>query len=145
MGTTGVYNRGKFNIAHGVTILDQSDVRVLLVNSGYVFSAAHNVVADVTFELGGTGYVRKALTHKTLVEDDVGGFASWSADNVVWPGSSFTGSGGGGGTPDAAIFYLEGSDDSTRQLICSLDLNPKIAPIGVDYTLQIATGIMRLV
>lgn len=146
MGTTSVYNRGKFNIGRGIVVLDQSDIRVLLVNSGYVFSAAHDTVADITFELGGTGYARKALVGKTMTENDGGGFAVWDANDVTWLGASFTGAGLGGGTPDAAILYLEGSSDVVRQLICCIDITPKAAPVGADFVLQFgAAGIMKLV
>lgn len=146
MGTTGAYNRGKFSIANGSLSLLTADIRVLLVNSGYIFSAAHNTVADVTFELGGTGYARKQLVNKTLVEDDTNNLARFDADDVLWAGASFTGSGPGGGTPDAAVLYVEGASDATRTLLCSLDLNPKVAPSGVDITLQIGSaGIANLV
>lgn len=143
MGVTGVYNHGKFAIGRAQVDLANADIRVLLVNSGYVFAPTHNFVSDITFELGGTGYVRKILANKTAVEDDIGNLVKFDADDLTWTGANFTGSGGGGGTPDAAIIYVESGSDMARNLLFCLDISPKIVPSGVDYTLQFgAAGIL---
>jgi len=137
---TGTYNKGKFLIASGLLALNTADIRVLLVNSGYVFSAAHNFVSDVAFELSGSGYARKVLANKTLLENDTLNRIIFDADNVTWPAATFTGSGLGGGVADSVIVYVENVSDATRSLICCVDATPKIAPVANDYVLQFSAG-----
>lgn len=136
MGSTAAYNRGKYLVTkYDYTLID---VRVLLVSSAYVFSAAHNVIIDVNAaELAGTGYVRKQLTNKQIIEDDASNLARFLADNITWAGSNF-------GTPDAAIVFVENGSDTASELLFSLDLQPKVATTGVDWTLQWPTGIALL-
>lgn len=116
--------------------LATADLRVLLVNNTYVYNAAHNVVSDLSGELAGAGYVRKVLVNKTLVENDVSNTITFDADDILWVGSNF-------GTPDAAIIYLESADDTSRLLLCSVNIDPKVATSGTDFTLQFGpTGIL---
>lgn len=142
---TGVYTHGKFLIGRGAITLDTADIRVLLVNSGYVFSAAHAFVSDIVFEIGGVGYSRKPLLNKVLIENDITSRITFDADNVTWTTASFSGSGLGDGTPDSAIIYVEGSSDALRPLICCVDVSPKLLPVANDYILQFPlTGILAL-
>lgn len=135
---TGVYNRAAYLIGNGLALV-AADLRVLLVSSTYTFNPTHNVVSDITSELAGTGYARKQLAGKTFVEDDVSNLARLSALPVLWTGANF-------GTPDSMIVYIEdAAGDTARQLICCLDLLPKVATSGVDYTANInAMGIIIL-
>lgn len=127
---TGVYNRAKYNIARKLLALDTDDIRVLLVSSTYVFNAAHVTVFDVIpSELSGTGYARKPLVNKTLTEDGVNNLVKFDADDLVWSGASFS------GVPDAAILYVESTGDTNRQLVCCVNVSPKITTSGVNYTL----------
>lgn len=120
---TGVYNRAKRLLSLAQLDLAQANLSVLLVSSVYVFSPKH-VLANINAELGGTGYMRKPLVNKVVVQDDSANLARFSADTLVWTGANF-------GTPDAAIIF----NADTLDLVMSLDLNPKIATNGGDWTL----------
>ncbi len=138
--TTGIYNRMKMSIASGQLVLATADLRVLLVASGYVFDPDHDFVSDLTNELSGTGYLRQALANKIVVEDDVADRIKFDADDVTWNGANFT-----GGAVDSAIIYVEATNDNARQLVCSIDINPKLVTSGVNYTLSWgANGILLL-
>lgn len=138
MGTTGFYNHAKHSIGTKQISLVADDIRVLLVGSSYVFSPLHLMVSDVVaHEQVGTGYVRKVLTSKALTEDSLNFRVAFTADDLTWLGANF-GAPPGTGIPDAAIVYLEGvsASDANRSLICSVNLNPKVAAAGVDFTVS---------
>jgi len=141
VGTTGAYNVAKFQLATKQLDLSSADLRVLLVASGYVFNPDHRVVSDITSELSGTGYLRQQLQTISVVEDDVNNVVTFDAADMLWAGANFT-----GGAVDAAIIYIESSNtDSLRQLVCSVNLNPKITTAGSNYTVSWgANGILRL-
>jgi hypothetical protein len=135
---TGVYNRTKYNLGRGLLDLGADDIRVLLVSSAYVFDADDEAVSDVVAaELSGSGYLRFALSGKEVVEDVIGDNALWKANNITWGGASF-------GTPDSAIFYVEGATDAGRELICCVDLSPKTETNGNSYRITLVDGIMVL-
>lgn len=132
-----VYNRGLQLILGGLD-LSSSDVRVLLVGTGYTYDPDHNFVSDLTSELSGTGYVRKALTGLTVTEDDTNDRGQFTANNLTWTGANF-------GTVDAAILYLEDTTDAARQLIARIDVNPNIATNTGDFSVAWSgsLGILR--
>ena len=137
MGTTGVYNRGKFCVATGVIQLDKSDLRVLLAGSGYVFNP-NDVFTNIGAELSGAGYVRKKLANVVVTLDSLNALVKLSADPVLWNGANF-------GTPDVAIVYQEGVTDLTRELLCCLDLNPKITTNGGSFLLNVnSLGVLQI-
>jgi len=137
LGVSSTYNRAKYSLARGLIKLDADAIGVLLVSSAYAFNADHVYVSDLTNELSGIGYVRQLLAGKTVIEDVIGDVALWKAADVIWAVASF-------GTPDAAIFYLDGTIDSSRQLICSVDISPKAATNGNSFKLLLSSGIMVL-
>lgn len=120
-----VYNRGLELILGGLD-LSSSDVRTLLVSSSYTYDPDHNFVSDLTNELSGTGYARKALTTKTVTEDDTNDRGVFDADDLTWVGANF-------GTPAAAIVYLENTTDATRELIARIALSPSIVTNTGDF------------
>jgi len=125
----GVYNRGLFEIANAVADLDAADLRVLLLNSGYTFSKAHNVVADVVAnEISVAGYARQTLANKVVVEDDTNNRAYLDADDSVFPSMAAGQTIGG-----AAIFRHTGSD-ATAALIVFVDV-ADVATAGTAFTL----------
>lgn len=137
MGATSAYNRGKFCVGTGLIQLDKDDLRVLLVSAGYVFNAAHRFT-NITNELGGSGYIRKQLVNKTVTQNDVLSVVQFDCDRIVWAGANF-------GTPDAAIIYKEGATDALREVLCSLDLNPKVATAGGALAVIVnALGVLLL-
>lgn len=139
MATTGVYNKFKAQ-SLGALNLATDDIRVLLVSSSYTFNPDHNFVSDITNELSGTGYVRKTLTSESLTEDDTNDRSIFDADDLVYPAIN-------AGSIDAAIVYKEAGTDATRELICCLDVTPKVATNGGDINLNWAAtiGILRAV
>jgi hypothetical protein len=123
------YNRGKYLDFTG-QIVAATDLRVLLVNGSYAFSAAHNFVSEVVAnEIAAAGYARTALTTKTVTEDDAGGFAYLDADDVVWASVAI------GPTIGGAILYKYNAADAAAELIAFYDLTDTPAN-GQQVTLQ---------
>jgi hypothetical protein len=128
----GVYNRGLFEIASAAADLDGADLRVLLVNSGYVFSKAHNVVNDVLAnEISAAGYARQTLANKTVVEDDTNNRAYLDADDPVFPSMA------AGQTIGGAVVFRHTGDDATAPLILFIDV-ADVATAGTAFTLTFA-------
>lgn len=113
----GVYNRGKALLADGGIDFDTTDLRALLVTSTYTFSAAHNLVSELTGELTGGTYVRKATT-RTVVENDTSNRAELTVANVLWSALSAT------GTPNALILYKFNAADTAAELLSYHDFTP---------------------
>ena len=124
----GTYNRGKALIANGGADWDTTDIRGLLVTSTYTFNADHNFVSDITNEVTGGTYVRKALT-RTVVENDTNDRAELTIANVTWTALTCT------GTPAALVVYKHNAADGSAELISYHDFTPTAAN-GGDYTVS---------
>lgn len=122
----GTYNRGKALILNGGIDFDTTDIRALLVTSTYTFSAAHNFVTDLTNEVSGGTYVRKATT-RTVVENDASNRAEGTVANVLWTALTCT------GTPAALILYKYNAADGSAELLSYHDFTATAAN-GGDYT-----------
>lgn len=128
----GVYNRGLFEIANAAADLDGADLRVLLVNSGYVFSKAHNFVADVAAnEISAVGYARQTLANKVVVEDDSNNRAYLDADDPVFPSMA------AGQTIGGAVLFRHTGNDATAPCIIFIDV-ADVATAGTAWTLTFA-------
>lgn len=129
------YNRGKYLLATGALDLSTADVRMALVTSSYTFNPDHNTMDEVSNEVTGTGYSRKTLATLTVTENDTDNCAYFGADNVSWTGASFS-------TPAAAVLYVEGIDDSARELIAYVRIPSAPAPIGSTYAIEWDGGVI---
>lgn len=132
--TTALYDVGRqaMNLVTG-------DMRVLLVTSGYTFSAAHDFVNDITNEITTSGVTRQAVTGEAFSIDapDV----KFDVNDI-----SFGAVGDGSQTVAAAVFYLEGGGtDGTRPLVGYHELTTPRVLNGGTFTLEIdADGLLRL-
>lgn len=125
--SSGLYDGG-YALLFGDCPWEAGDIRLLLTTSGYTPNTAHATVTDVTDELVGGGYVRKALDRKTVAADRL------DASDVVWSGLSAA------GAPKYAVLFWEGSgSDAGRQLISWLDLGTPTIPDGRDFRIQWAS------
>lgn len=128
----GVYNRGLFEIASAAADLDAADLRVLLLNSGYTFSKAHNFVDDIVGnEISASGYARQTLANKVVVEDDTNNRAYLDADDPVFPSMA------AGQTIGGAAIFRHTGNDATAPLIVFIDV-ADVATAGTAFVLTFA-------
>ena len=86
----GVYNRGKYIVAN--KSLSTEVLRLMLVNTQYVFDPDQNTVKDgssstsdpFTYEISVGGYSRQTLAAMALFEDDANDFAGLDASDVTF-------------------------------------------------------------
>ncbi len=143
----GVYNRGKAQIANGGTDLDTSDLRLMLVNTGYTFNPDHNFIDNagagdpIDQEISVSGYARQTLANKSVTQDDTNDFAYLDADDVVFTGLA------SGQTIGGAILFRHTGTDTTAPVIAFYDLTDT-ATNGGNVTIQWATpangGVLKL-
>lgn len=135
-----VYNKGKQLMMNGGVDFDTDDIRVLLVTSSYVVNPDHDFVDDITNELSGGNYVRKALASESVTLDNTNDRAYFDAADVVW-----TALGAAAGNPVAAVVYRFVSTDADSPLLAYVELTTPPAPNGGDYTIAWnAGGLLRL-
>lgn len=143
----GVYNKGKAQIANGGTDLDTSDLRLMLVNSGYTFNPDHNFIDNagagdpIDQEISVSGYSRQTLANKVVTQDDTNDFAYLDADDVVFTALA------AGQTIGGAILFRHTGTDTTAPVIAFYDL-VDTATNGGNVTIQWATpangGVLKL-
>lgn len=140
------YNKGKYQVLSGSTDLLADTIKVMLVDSDYVFDADHNFVSQVTIdELGVSGYTggfngagRKTLGTKSVTEDDTNDRAYFDAADVTWTAL------GTGATIGGAILIKEVTNDADSVLIAFMDLT-NTPTNGGDITIAWnADGILRI-
>jgi hypothetical protein len=145
--TVSKYNSVHRDCVNGAIDLDNnaaSAFKLMLLGSGYTFSATHTTVSDVVANeiANGNGYTSggKALTNITLTL--LGGVATFDADDVEW-----TASGGSISARYAVLFYDAGAaSDSQRELISIVDFG-QTETANAGSPLKIiwpATGILRV-
>ena len=145
--TVSKYNSVHRDCVNGAIDLDNnaaSAFKLMLLGSGYTYSAAHTTVADVVAQeiANGNGYTSggKALTNITLTLS--GAVATFDADDVEW-----TASGGSISARYAVLFYDAGAaSDSQRELISIVDFGQTEtatagSPLKIIWP---ATGILRV-
>lgn len=134
-----MYNKGMEEIAKALTDLDGSDLRVLLVQTTYVFNEDHLWVDDGTandpasHEVSVTGYARQTLTTETVTRDDTNDKVNFTADNP-----SFT-SLAAGQTIGGLVLYRNTGADGTSPLIAFFSL-PNIATNGGDLPITLTSA-----
>jgi hypothetical protein len=136
------YNSFSEYVADGTINLDTHTFKVMLVSSGYTFSAAHTQKSDITNELStANGYTAGGATLGSVTWGQTGGTATFDAADTTWNAS------GGAITARRAIVYSDTA--SNDELVCSilLDTTPAdvSAPDGNPLTLAWnASGIFTL-
>lgn len=108
---SGLYNRFKANLMNKIVDLEGDTIKVMLLDDSHAFSAAHNVIGDVSAnEISGTGYTAGGgtLAGKTVTQAAT---TKWDANDIQWTSATFT--------AYHAVIY----DDTvvTDDLICSID------------------------
>ena len=140
--SSGVFNRGAYILLAdaGVSWDGSTDVRVLLVTSTWTPDPDLNFVSQLTNELSGGNYVRKATASRTLTEDDANNQVVLDAADITW-----TALGAAAGTPAYAIAYKYNASDAAAELIAWDALTSPPIPNGGDYTVQWnAEGLVKL-
>lgn len=127
------FNRGLYRITTGATVWGVSDIRALLVTSGYTFDDTDNFVSDLSDELSGGGYARVALSGMTVTENDTDKRIQFDAADPV-----FAALGAAAGTPAHLILFDNaGGSDAARHLLGALELSSPPTPNGSDYTVTL--------
>lgn len=139
----GVYNRAKYMLADGTLDLPTAaDLRVLLVNTSYVFDPDHNFVSDVVAnEISAGGYSRQPLTGETITEDDTNDFAYLHADNVAF------GALAAGQTIGGAILFKYNASDSAAEVIAFYDVTDTPTnggTITLNWAADASGGVLKL-
>ena len=137
------YNKGK-ELAL-TTDLGTADIRILILAGASVPAGALNKALDTVADVLGVsgaveavvaGYSRVALPGKAVAEDDVSDRAQLTWTDIVWttPAS--------GETWRAAIAYVEGGSDATRELLWYDEFSSGLPTNGQNITYQ--GGLLRL-
>lgn len=119
----GVFNNAKASIGNGSLDLDTATLKVMLVNSTYVFNPDQvyidNVAAGdpIDHEISVSGYARQTLTSKVVVKDDTNDFAYLDGDDVM-----FSSLAAGQVIGGAILFNDAGGADTARIVIAFYDL-----------------------
>lgn len=140
--TVSLYKSARTGYFKGSFDLLDDTIKVMLVGSGYTFSADHDELADVSAnEITGTGYTAggAALAGKTVTE--ASGVVTFDASDLTWAGLTAT-------MRYAVIYAAKTVDGLTNPLIACVLLDSAPADVsvtGVDWTLRwSASGILYL-
>lgn len=131
------YNIAKGEFAKGNINWETDTIEVMLVDNTYTFNPDHAYVSDITGEISGTGYSRKALTNKTVTVDNTNDKAILDCDDITFTGIN-------AGTVNAMIVYKKVTNDTDSILIGYWDSgNFPFTTNGGDVVLVIdANGLM---
>lgn len=100
-GTFTLYNSVAEWIGDGTIDLDSHTFKMILLDSGYTPSGAHDLLEDVSGDeiANGSGYTTGGATLTTVTWGQTGGVATFDSDPVVWTAS------GGPITARYAVIY----------------------------------------
>lgn len=132
------YNRGALEVGTGLTDLDTTVLKVMLVTATYVDDKDHDfastpaaneiVATNYTGGFGGAG--RKTVVIAGVLNDALNR-VEYTIANLVW-----TALGGAvNATPTQAILIRESGSDAASPLIAKWDIGSPVATNGSDYTL----------
>jgi hypothetical protein len=114
-----VYNNGMYLIVtQALDLNSETDIRVLLLKTGYTPDKDHVYVSDLTpasYEVTVSGYSRGVLTTTTISKDDTNDRVKFTAANYAF-GALSTGE-----TVIAAVAYKYNVADSAAPLIAYAD------------------------
>jgi hypothetical protein len=126
-----IYNKGKVEFLKGEIDLEDDAIKCALVTSSYTPDKdADEYFDDVTNEVSGTGYTAggKALTNKSVNDDDVNDQAEFDADDTTWAVATIT--------ARAAVIYKDTGVASTSPLIAYIDFGEDFSTSGADFTVE---------
>ena len=116
------YNSFKEYVADGTFDLNTDTFKVALVLSGYTFSAAHTVYADISASehANANGYTTGGATLASVTFSQTSGTATFDAADTTWTAS------GGSIVARRAIIYKSGTANAR--------VSPLVASILMDTT-----------
>ena len=81
-----IYNRFLANLANKLIDIEADVIKVALCTSGYTPNKDHNVWADITNEIVGSGYVAggKVLANASVTQDDGNDLVKIDGDDSIW-------------------------------------------------------------
>lgn len=141
---SGWFNKGVGSVMNGTIDLDTTTLKVMLVDSDYVFDKDHDFASDITDELSAASYVggfggsgRKTLASKTVTIDNTNDLAYLDADDVTWTALN-------AGTIGGAIILKEDTNDAASPLLLFIDFT-NLTTSGANVMIQwAATGIAKI-
>ena len=122
-----VYNRFLYNLMIGNIDLSTASIYCALLTSSYTPDKDHNVWSDVSGnEVVGVGYTSggKALSGKSVSQDDSNDKGIFLADNLVWTDASFT--------ARYAVLY---NVTDPSELICLIDFGSNKVSNNQDFNI----------
>lgn len=138
---SGLYGVTFLNALNNDLALDLDDTtagrfKAMLVTSAYTPDfGAHDLKADVTNEVSGTGYSAGGEALASVTCTQAAGTITWDADDVTWTSSTITARG--------AVIYDDSLTDDP--LICYIDFGSDQSSTSGDFTLSFnASGIFTL-
>jgi hypothetical protein len=108
-----IYNKAKEQMLNGQMNLIADNIYAMLVTSGYTANPDHDFVTSLgANELSGTGYSRRLLSSKAVVESDANDRAEFTAANLSWTAIS-------AGTAAAVVLYkrVGGADNAATDVL----------------------------
>jgi len=124
---SGVYNRFKANLMNKIIDLEADTIKVILLDDSHSFTAADNVIGDVSANELATenGYTQqtKELAGKAVTQAAT---TKFDGNDTAWADATFT--------AHHAVLY----DDTvaTDDLICSIDFGGGKEVAGGTFTIQ---------
>jgi hypothetical protein len=111
---------------------DTDTIKLMLVDAGYTFSAAHDYKADIDAisgaEVTGTGYTAGGVTLGTKAVTVVSGTTHFTAANAAWASSTISATG--------AILYVDTGSAATSALLCYIDFEGTVASSDGAFTVD---------
>jgi hypothetical protein len=138
-----IYNKAKEGLLNGTLDLVADNLYAMLVTSAYTANPDHDFVSAIgANELSGTGYSRRLLNTKSVIESDANDRAEFTAANLAWSAIN-------AGTAAALVLYkrIGGSDNpAVDTLIAYIDSGGfPVVTNGGDLNINWnAAGILQL-
>lgn len=143
MGTPVVYPQFKLKQNNGNAVdLDTDTIKVMIVNSTYVYSAAHDFIDDASAnQVSGTNYTAggTAIAGVTLALD--GSTAEWVHNDITWLQSA-----GGFSNGRTYIWYKDTGTPATSPLIMYMSEASDFGNVSGDLVLDgsATTGVLNV-
>ena len=126
-----IFNKYQAEILKGNINLLTDTIKVALLDNTYTPHQFHNYFSDVnSHEVSGTGYTvgGKALTGKSVTQDDIEIKGKFDANDTTWYNSTIT--------ARYAILYKDTGASSSSPLIEVIDFSEDKSTSSQDFTLK---------